>query len=56
MMKHDVPTQKPYKITWMLRGKMDGHQIEHILITKKRYKMIQDVQSCRGTSINTDHY
>lgn len=47
--------RKQHKITWMLPGKTTGNQIDHVLISKKRERIIQDVRSYRGTSVDTDH-
>ncbi|KAK4875436.1 hypothetical protein RN001_011858 [Aquatica leii] len=47
--------KKEHKITWNIPGKNKGNQIDHILIKKNRERMIDDVRSYRGTSVETDH-
>ena len=44
-----------HKITWLYPGKTYGNQIDHVLIAKKRRRMIQDVRAYRGTTVDTDH-
>ncbi|KAK4874439.1 hypothetical protein RN001_013799 [Aquatica leii] len=47
--------KKEHKNTWSIPGKNKGNQIDHILIKRKRERMIDDVRSYRGTSVETDH-
>ncbi|KAK4873795.1 hypothetical protein RN001_013155 [Aquatica leii] len=47
--------KKVHKTTWNIHGKNKGNQIDHILIKTMRDKMINDVRSYRGISVETDH-
>lgn len=47
--------EREHKITWLLPGKTIGNQIDHVLISRKWVRIINDVRSCRGNSTNTYH-
>lgn len=48
--------KKHHKITWMSPGQKYGNQIDHILVNKRREKIITDVRTYRGANADTDHY
>lgn len=48
--------KKEHKITWMIPGSQDGNQIDHMLISRKWGKIVQDVRSYRGANADSDHY
>ena len=45
-----------HKATWCAPNGQYKNQIDHVLVTKKRQSIIQDVKVCRETNIETDHY
>lgn len=47
---------KKIKATWITPNGKNENQIDHILITKKRQTIIQDVKSARGPCADTDHF
>lgn len=45
-----------HKGTWMIPGKNETNQIDHILIQEKHAKMITKVRTYRGADSNSDHF
>mgnify|MGYP005984370969 CR=1 FL=1 len=49
------PHRREHKITSLIPSKTDGNQIDHIFISKKWLRTINDVRSYRGANIELDH-
>ncbi|KAK4873945.1 hypothetical protein RN001_013305 [Aquatica leii] len=49
------PHPTKHKITWNHPNQVTKSQIDHVLITKKLLKNIEDVRSYRGATADTDH-
>ncbi|KAK4873783.1 hypothetical protein RN001_013143 [Aquatica leii] len=49
------PHPTKHKITWNHPNHVTKSQIDHVLITKKRLKNIENVRSYRGATADTDH-
>lgn len=47
--------KKEHKITWMIPGRIDGNQIDHMLISRRWERIVHDVRSFRGANVDTDH-
>jgi hypothetical protein len=47
--------KREHKITWMIPGGTEGNQIDHMLISKKWKRIIQDVRTYRGANVDSDH-
>jgi hypothetical protein len=47
--------KREHKITWMISGGTEGNQIDHMLISKKWKRIIQDVRTYRGANVDSDH-
>ncbi|KAH0816656.1 hypothetical protein GEV33_006135 [Tenebrio molitor] len=47
--------KREHKITWMIPGGTEGNQIDHMLISKKWKRIIQDVRTYREENVDSDH-
>ncbi|KAH0817300.1 hypothetical protein GEV33_005491 [Tenebrio molitor] len=47
--------KREHKITWMIPGGTEGNQIDHMLISKKWKRIIQNARTYRGANVDSDH-
>jgi hypothetical protein len=47
--------KREHKITWMIPVGTEGNQRDHMLISKKWKRIIQDVRTYRGANVDSDH-
>lgn len=54
--KYQARSLNKHQITRSTPGKYDGNQIDHVLVKKKKMKVLQNIRWYRGTSVNTNHH
>jgi endonuclease/exonuclease/phosphatase family metal-dependent hydrolase len=47
--------KREHKITWMIPGGTEGNQIDHMLISKRWKRIIQDVRTYGGANVDSDY-
>lgn len=50
-----ISTKFDHRGIWIIPGKTEGNQLEHVLITKKRDKIVYNMITYRDTNVNTDN-
>ena len=54
--KSIFPHKRIHKITWLSPDLSTGNQVDHMCITKKFRRSLQDVRIRRGAGVASDHY
>ena len=49
------PHHKINKVTWTSPDMITENQIDHIAISRRRRRTLQDVRACRGADVGSDH-